>query len=155
MANREAALSAVKNALDKLKVGGSADAGVKLVERNRQAPVPEDMVPALVMEDGDSTAEVSLVQRHGLTGAAAEDEDECTIWGEVQGPPATVGTTLNTLLGKVIKQLATDTALKSALGVHGRIVKKDTVISYHAAEQVAGIFGLTIGVTTILNPSDP
>lgn len=159
MASYEATAVALKACLDKLKVGGAADAGVKTVLRGRVRPVTSGMRNALVLvdgDDGDDNAGILIRERHGIAAGKAEDVGEFTIWGECEGPEETVGTTRNALLEAVVQQLATDADLAAALGPHGRIKKLGTVRESEESEEGAvARFGLSIGIIYILNPSNP
>lgn len=157
MATAEQTVAAIDACLQKFKVGGAKDAGVKLVERNRVVEVAPDQRPALILLESDTgtgSEPIVLRSRMNLPGPGAEDEIELEIWGEIEASAAAAGPAIRTLENKVIEMFATDTDL-NVLGPHFSVKKKRTVKHFASGDNVIAFFGLTVVVTFVLQPTHP
>jgi hypothetical protein len=95
-------------------------AGIKSAVRN-QDEVPERARPAIVVFDGDETAD-EAAQERGRGGQAPNivemSPDTLILLG---GTPEGVGTALNTIRAKLVNAVLTDADLASLTGTNGRV----------------------------------
>lgn len=84
-------------------------------ERNRNAPVEEAKLPAVILWDGDESQVIGAgpaIGRNPLLIMEMRPE----VWGFVSDAKANIGTTCNNLLRRVLRAIYSNTALAAAVG---------------------------------------
>jgi hypothetical protein len=112
MADRETILAALFTAVS----ATVADVGESIhFERNRNSPVEELKLPALIMWDGDESQIIgpgAAPSRNPLLLMEMRPE----VWGFVSDAKATVGTTMNYLLRRVLRAIYSNADFATTVG---------------------------------------
>lgn len=139
MSKREDVLSALFAAVQSVP-------GVDLCERNRADAVPHDTRTALVLMDGDISADLGKQTGRGRESVLMLTAQPI-VWAYVERPQSCVGADLDALILSTIKTVLSDAALQAAVGSNGTVKVAGTEGALNRGAQTLMAAGIQFAIT--------
>ncbi len=120
-------------------------------ERNRNSPVEELKLPAVVMWDGDEgEGDARQIGRNPLASMTMTPE----VWGFVSDNKATIGTTINSLLRRVQRAIYSNSTFKTAVGEFTVVSMKTISTGLGKGKKATGDFRIELSITYQFTPAN-